>query len=187
MLANVMKWRVDVGADGIVEKGEEVLNRDLPGFDLQMRSGKIYIHGTDRQNRPIYYVHAKLHNPRAQSFEALRAFTVYLVETGRAFLSPPRHQICLLFDMTGFGLKNMDWQYILFLAKAFEMYYPGTLGTLIIHGAPWVFSGIWRVLKPLLNPVVASKFVFTRTDQELFEYVHPDQLIKSKSCPSILD
>lgn len=187
MLANAIKWRVEVGADKIIEQGEEVLNRDLPGFDLQMKSGKTYIHGTDRQNRPIYYVHVQLHNPKAQTFEVLRDFTIYGVETGRSFLSPPTNQICLLFDMTGFGLKNMDWQYILFLVKAFEAYYPETLGTLLLHGAPWIFGGIWRVLKPLLDPVIASKFVFTRTDQELFEYVHPDQLIKSKSRPSITD
>lgn len=187
MLANVMKWRIDVGVDKILEQGEEALNRDLYAFDLQMKSGKMYIHGTDRQNRPICYVHAKLHNPRAQSFEALRAFTIYCFETVRPFLSPPKHQICVLVDMSGSGLKNMDWQCTLLLAKMFGTYYPGMLGALILHGVPWSLSGIWRVLKPLLDPMVASKFIFTRTDRELFEYVHPDQLTKSKSCASILD
>ncbi|KAF7970858.1 hypothetical protein HWV62_22754 [Athelia sp. TMB] len=177
-MANMIKWRVEVDADKIIEQGEEVLNRDMPGFDLQMKSGKTYIHGTDRLNRPIFYIHSQLHDPKAQSFETLRAFTIYGMETGRSFLCPPTNQTCLLFDMSGFGLRNMDWTYIKFLVMAFEAYYPETLGALIIHGAPWIFGGIWRVLKPLLDPVVASKFVFTRNDQELFEYVHPDQLIE---------
>lgn len=181
MLACMIKWRIDVDADKVIEQGEEILNRDMPGFDLQMKSGKTYIHGADKQNRPIFYIHAQLHDPKLQSFETLVAFTIYGVETGRMFLAPPTNQYCLLFDMTGFGLRNMDWTYMQFLVKAFEAYYPETLGTLVIHKAPWIFGGIWRALRPLLDPVVASKFVFTRTDEELFEIVHPDQLLKSKS------
>jgi len=38
---------------------------------------------------------------------------------------------------------------------------------MIIHKTPWVFAGIWKVLHPLLDPVVMNKVVFTHTDKQL--------------------
>jgi len=176
MLATMIKWRIELEVDKIIEQGEEVLNKDLAGFDFQMKSRKAYYHGADRQNRPVFYIHVRIHEPKQQTFEALRTFTIYNMETGRMFLTSPTYQSCLVFDMTNFGLKNMDWPFITFLVKAFEAYYPETLGIMVIHKAPWIFSGIWKVLRPLLDPVVAHKVVFTRTDEQLLEYIDAGHL-----------
>lgn len=178
MLTCMINWRLELNVDDIVEKGEEILNKDMPGFDLQMKSGKAYLHGADKLSRPVFYIHVKIHQTRQQTFEALRAFTIYSMETCRMFLAPPTHQCNLVFDLTDFGLKNMDWPFVHFLVKAFEAYYPETLGTLCIHKAPWVFSGLWRVIRPLLDPVVQNKVVFTRNEKELLEYIDENQLPK---------
>lgn len=40
-------------------------------------------------------------------------------------LTPPlREKATIVFDMTGFGLANMDWKCILFIVKCLEAYYP---------------------------------------------------------------
>lgn len=120
MLTNQLKWRVSFGVEEIVTSGEPVYNEGLPGFTAQMRSGKAYLHGADKKDRPAFYIHVKLHNPRAQPAATLEKFTVYSLETGRLFLAPPFNQCTLIFDLTSFGLKNMDWSFVLFLAKTFE-------------------------------------------------------------------
>jgi hypothetical protein len=181
MLTTMIKWRIDLQVDSIVEQGEEVLNKTLVGFDLQMKTRKTYFHGTDKENRPVLYIHVKIHDSSQQTFEVIRAYTIYVMEIGRMFLTPPTYQNCLVFDMTDFGLKNMDWPFTHFLVKAFEAYYPETLGLLIFHKAPWIFSGIWKVIRPLLDPVVASKIVFTRTDDQLLTYIDAGQLPKGRS------
>ncbi|KZP18095.1 hypothetical protein FIBSPDRAFT_1046461 [Athelia psychrophila] len=181
MLACMIAWRVELTVDEIVEAGEEGLNRHLPGFDLQMRSGKAYLHGTDAQGRIVIYIHVQIHNSRQQTFEALRTFTIFSVETGGLFLAPPTNQACLVFDLTNFGLSNMDWAFIKFLVKAFEAYYPETLGVLAIHKAPWVFSTIWGAIRSLLDPVVASKVVFTKNEKQLKQVINAEQLPKSQS------
>lgn len=182
MLATMIKWRVDFDVDSIVARGEAVLNTDLKGFDLQMKSGKAYMHGADKKNRPIFYIHVKIHETKQQAFEVLRAFTIYCMETCRQFLTPPDYQACLVFDLRDFGLKNMDWPFVKFLVQAFEAYYPETLGLLVIHGAPWVFSGLWRAINPLLDPVVRSKVQFTRSDKDLTEHIDATQLPKGMCC-----
>jgi hypothetical protein len=52
---------------------------------------------------------------------------------------------------------------------------------MVFHKAPWVFSGIWRILRPLLDPVVANKVIFTRTDADLLELIDEDRLPKGQS------
>lgn len=180
MLTCMLKWRIELDVDSITARGEEDYNKNLPGFDLQMKSGKAYLHGADKETRPVFYIHVQIHRTNQQTFEALRTFTIYSMETGRLFLAPPTNQCCLVFDLTNFGLKNMDWPFVQFLVKAFEAYYPETLGTLIIHKAPWVFSGIWKVLAPLLDPVVRQKVQFTRNDKDLLEFIDANKLPKGK-------
>lgn len=60
----------------------------------------------------------------------------------------------------------MDWGCILYLVKCLEAYFPESLSVMYIHNAPWIFSGIWKVLGPLLDPVVRSKIQFTKTPND---------------------
>lgn len=43
--------------------------------------------------------------------------------------------------MTGFGLGNMEYSPVKFIIQCFETNYPESLGRLLIHNAPWIFSG----------------------------------------------
>lgn len=58
-------------------------------FMRQIRMGKGYLHGVDRQNRPISCVRVKMHKPFDQKVESLERFIIYLIETGRFTLVPP--------------------------------------------------------------------------------------------------
>ncbi|KAG0313512.1 hypothetical protein BGZ99_008844, partial [Dissophora globulifera] len=58
----------------------------------------------------------------------------------------------------------------------FESYYPETLGVCVVHRAPFVFWGLWKLIQPLLDPVVATKFVFTRNNEELHKVIPRERL-----------
>ncbi|KAF9944018.1 hypothetical protein BGZ70_005147, partial [Mortierella alpina] len=96
--------------------------------------------------------------------------------TGRLMIQPPVETACLIFDMTGFSLSNMDYNFVKFLVQCFEAYYPESLGVLVIHKAPFVFWGVWKIIEPWLDPVVASKIRFTRNDKELTDIIDADKL-----------
>ena len=53
-----------------------------------------------------------MHKPADQDPKALEKFTIYVMETGRLMIQPPVETACLIFDMTGFGLANMDYGYV---------------------------------------------------------------------------
>jgi len=73
-------------------------------------------------------------------------------------------------------LSPSTYSFVKFLVQCFEAYYPESLGVLVIHKAPFVFWGVWKIIEPWLDPVVATKIRFTRTDKELTEIIDADHL-----------
>lgn len=191
MLISTMRWRllemhVD---DDIMFNGEASAVKMSQGSDpkekkkgddflTQMRLGKSFLHGVDRAGRPICVVRVRLHKAGDQDNEGLERFTVYTIETARLLLAPPIETATIVFDMTDFGMANMDYAPVKFMIKCFEANYPESLGAVLIHKAPWLFSSIWSVIKGWLDPVVAAKIHFTKNRQDLENFIHPSQIMK---------
>ncbi|OTA89326.1 hypothetical protein M434DRAFT_34411 [Hypoxylon sp. CO27-5] len=189
MLMSTMNWRCSEAHvdDEIMVNGEEyaAINEKssdpktkklAEDFLAQIRMGKSYCYGIDKAGRPICIVRARLHRAGEQSEEGLERFTVYLIETTRFMLTPPVDTACVLFDLTGFSLANMDYTPVRFMIKCFEANYPESLGVVLVHKAPWVFQGIWKIVKGWLDPVVASKVHFTNTLKDLEEFIATERI-----------
>jgi hypothetical protein len=69
--------------------------------------------------------------------------------------------------MTGFGLGNMDWDTATMVINIFQSYYPETLGHAIIWNSPTVFSAAWKIIKPMLDPVVREKIAFCSSAKDI--------------------
>ena len=149
MLVSAINWRLERNlAETIIHTGESVglkkeLSADDQGFISQYRSGKSYVHAKDKENRLVYVIRVREHDPSAQSGDAMETYILHNIESLRVLMKPPDDKCCLLFDMTGFGLKNMDFHVVKFLVSVFEARYPETLGIVLIHNAPFVFWGLY--------------------------------------------
>lgn len=80
--------------------------------------------------------------------------------------------------MTHFTMSNMDYTPVKFMIKIFEANYPESLGAVIVHKAPWIFQGIYKIIKAWLDPVVAAKVHFTSHVDDLETYIPRNQIIK---------
>lgn len=102
MLVSAMNWRRSMKVDqDIMKNGEagaeadEKSGGDGPKKELgrdflkQSRMGKSFLHGTDKEGRPICVVKVRLHKASEQSPESLERYTVFLIETARLALKPP--------------------------------------------------------------------------------------------------
>ncbi|OQD82261.1 hypothetical protein PENANT_c022G08495 [Penicillium antarcticum] len=147
-------------------------------FLSQMRMGKSYVHGVDKVGRPIVVVRVRLHKPGAQTEESLERYIVHVIESVRLTLSPPVETAAVLFDMTNFGLSNMEYPPVKFILKCFEANYPESLGILLIHKAPWVFSGIWKLIRGWMDPEIAAKVQFTNSVADLEKFIPRDQIVE---------
>lgn len=152
MLVSALDWRAEHRIDeDVVLRGESVAHLAAPSADdkafiTQYRSGKSYVRGTDAEGRPVYVIRVRLHDPKLQTPEAMESYVLHNVESIKTMLTFPNDKACLIFDLTGFGLKNMDFHVVKFLVHVFEARYPETLGLLLIHKAPFVFWGSFALV-----------------------------------------
>ena len=102
MLVSTMSWRaheihVD---DDVVLNGEGGALKDSKSSDAnvkregkdfleQMKLGKSFLHGTDKDGRPLCVVRARLHHGGDQTEKSMERYTVYVIETARLVLRPP--------------------------------------------------------------------------------------------------
>ncbi|ANB13713.1 Csr1p [Sugiyamaella lignohabitans] len=180
MFATTISWRVEFGVDELLRTGEEQCVKDKEdGVILQFKTGKAILRGKDKTGRPIVDVHVKLHDPKAQSERDIEKFTIFLIEASRLCLNDPNDTAAVIFDLTDFAISNMDYAAVKFIITCFERHYPECLGFLFIHNAPWVFQGIWNVIKGWIDPVVASKISFTRNHNDLVKLIDDKEIPKS--------
>lgn len=102
MMIATMHWRLqemhvddDImrrGEGGAVEDSQSAdtaVKKEGLDFLAQERLGKSFIHGTDREGRPMCFVRTRLHKQGQQSEASLERYTVFVIETARLMLSPP--------------------------------------------------------------------------------------------------
>ena len=104
MLAKSVRWRVeDMKVDRVLMRQGEghMLEQEVNGaaggkdktlgkdFLNQMRWAKSFLHGVDRDGRPVNYIRAARHRASDQSVESLEKFTVYSIELARLSLQAP--------------------------------------------------------------------------------------------------
>ncbi|KFY17875.1 hypothetical protein V492_00335 [Pseudogymnoascus sp. VKM F-4246] len=191
MMISTFHWRsVEMHVDDeILVNGEESMLLDSTSSDPakkrratdfleQIRTGKSFLHGVDKLGRPMCFIRARLHHAGDQEEESLERYTIYVIEIARFVVQPPAETACLVFDMTGFSLANMDYTPVKFMINCFEANYPESLGVILIHKAPWVFQGIWKIIKGLLDPVVASKVNFTNSTADMEAFIEKSKIIK---------
>ena len=125
MAVSTMHWRdqeyhVD---DDIILRGEEGClldsqgkaegannsskERDGKDFLAQYRMGKSFLHGQDKEGRPMCVVRVRLHHGGDQTVSSLERYTVHTIETARLLLRGNVDTATIVFDMTDFSLANM--------------------------------------------------------------------------------
>lgn len=186
-----LNWRVnEYHVEEVLRQGEEyalaqsrdaensVEKRDGESFVLQLRTGKGHFHGVDRCGRPICVIRVRLHNPNEQTTKALNDYVVHCIETARIMLVPPVETITVVFDLTSFTLSNWDFPPVKFIIENFQENYPESLGALVFYNAPWIFSGFWKLIRTVLDPVVAAKVHFLSGVKGLEQLIPREHIIK---------
>ncbi|KAK9465807.1 CRAL-TRIO domain-containing protein [Lipomyces arxii] len=185
MMVSTMHWRLkECDVESVTFKGEgAAIAEHDDGFMKQIRLGKSYLHGYDKSGRPICAVRARLHKQGDQTEDALNRYTIYVIETARMCLKDPVDTATIVFDLSDFSLANMDYAPVKFMIKCFEAHYPESLGVCLVYKAPWIFQGIWNIIKGWLDPVVASKIHFAKNLDDLSEFIDRSKIWKELGGP----
>lgn len=102
MLISAVRWRSQVmhlddeimlaGDGGVQERlksDDAKVKKESEDFFNLLRLGESFLHGKDKDGRPICYIRVKLHRTGANCEASLERYTVYLIETSRLLLQSP--------------------------------------------------------------------------------------------------
>jgi len=166
MLLNTLIWRVTYDIEGLCREGERIIDEN------EFSCGKVYFHKFDKQGRYVTYIHMSKHIKDVRPQIETEKMTILSMETVRLILNKDVPCACMVFDMTGFSMQNFDYGFVRFLLSCFQGHYPDNLGIALIVGAPWIFQGCWKIIKQLLDPIVANKIRFLKDKSEIKEYIN---------------
>lgn len=177
MATNQMEWKYKHhNVDKYISEGDSYwyFNKEKPELIGAYEKEKAYLRGHDLNEGKICVVRVKKHFGHDCPEADFEIFICQVIESARLTLkdySLGTDGANILFDMSGFSLKNADLSAVRFLAKQFEANYPESLSSIWIHKAPWIFNAVWKVIKGWLDPVVASKIHFTKTTKDLENFI----------------
>ena len=97
-------------------------------------------------------------------------------------LPPGAEKGVLFFDMRGWSLwkhaNSHSMKLVGILIKIIQDQNPERLQKAVLFNAPAIFSATWKLIKVLLDPVVAAKVVFVNDVDTVLQMVHASDLPK---------
>lgn len=151
------KWRQEMHADDI--------DSYLPRFQNQLDKRLSILSHFDKEGKPCLYCFVHRHNASDRDMEEMIMFIIYSLETLVRNGRPDEEMFSVFFDLSRFGMKNMDFEVVKHLITILQSNYPDTLEKFNIIDSPMIFSACWAVIRPWLDPVTSNKVQFIRRSQ----------------------
>jgi hypothetical protein len=181
MFSNYIQWRHDAEVDDIVQ------NYSFPEAAKVSEMYPRFYHKTDKLGRPVYFeILGKMHVEALFSVTSTeRLIKGYIREYEKLLnyrfaacgLKIGKHieQGCSVLDLKGVPLSqfNQVRKVVQQVSSVAQDYYPETLGKMFIINAPFLFKGIWQIVKPMLDENTVSKIsvLGSNYESELFEVI----------------
>lgn len=115
------------------------------------------------------------------SDQSTQLITIFNIETSRKLLDHQNETATLIIDLNGFSYRNIDYEFVQFLINLLENHYPESLGIALVINAPFLFYGVWNIIKHWLDPVVQNKIIFLKNSNDLSKYIHLSILPKENN------
>eukprot|EP00993_Chasmostoma_nieuportense_P003418 NODE_4136_length_836_cov_27.748942_g3978_i0.p1 GENE.NODE_4136_length_836_cov_27.748942_g3978_i0~~NODE_4136_length_836_cov_27.748942_g3978_i0.p1 ORF type:complete len:257 (-),score=79.50 NODE_4136_length_836_cov_27.748942_g3978_i0:64-780(-) len=143
----------------------------------EIRSGKGYLMPSLHGGMPIIICTARLHNPKAPDYskDENTRFIIFTLHRAFAMCSPGVEQVCVLIDLKGMNMDNMDYNFVKRLIYLLTRMYPERLGLCLLVNPPGLFQACWRLILPLLTAHTQKK-VHLLPQSDLSNHIPLDRL-----------
>ncbi|DAZ96283.1 TPA: hypothetical protein N0F65_008316, partial [Lagenidium giganteum] len=189
--ANTLEWRKENDIDHILVKPH-------PKFDTIKKYYPQYFHGRAKKGNPVYYERAgkiDLAGLKAEglSIEDLLQHYMYITEYLWRVIEPnDSARSVTVLDVSGIGMSDLGGEVMDFIKRASAFtgaHYPERSAHIFIINIPGWFSMVWRLVKPLIDPVTREKIHMLKGSsilRELEEIIDSDQIpsdFGGRGCP----
>ncbi|KAJ2355334.1 phosphatidylinositol transfer protein csr1 [Coemansia sp. RSA 2618] len=172
MLWKTLQWRSGQAIDEITYYGESQLHKHT------LETGLAFACTRDRLGNPVYVVRVRANVARDRNIQAIKRFLCWQIETSQLLATGSADgRVTMVFDMTDFTRENIDLKLVRTLITLLTNYYPETLGILMLYVNSLLFSGLWTLISPFIDPVVRSKIVMTKNARDLAPFIDASELV----------
>lgn len=143
---------------------------------------EVFLRGESKNHNPLFVIRVKEHIRGRCPDEDFQILILLMFEWGRLRLLEFRtgiDQCQVLFDLSGFTLKNADYNAIKFVIKAFQKYYPDYIDKIFVHNAPKIFTIMWNIIVRWIKSDLRAKIIFTHCFEDLNEFIGAESIPKS--------
>ncbi|KAJ3234969.1 cytosolic factor, phosphatidylinositol/phosphatidylcholine transfer protein [Chytriomyces hyalinus] len=179
-------WRKEFGADDILETFE------FPEYLQAMKFYPRFYHQTDKIGRPVYIeslgaldlqkLMASTTEERMQRNHVHEYERLIRYRLAACAIKAGRHleQSLVILDLKGIALSTFSSVYgiVKSVTAIAQDYYPEMLGKMFVINAPMLFTGVWSLVKPLLDEATVNKIniLGSNYSDKLLECVDADKL-----------
>lgn len=130
----------------------------LGQVEVEARTGKYFLGGTDRWGRPVLVMDNTVQN--TSDVERQLRGLVFMLWRAMRLMPPGVDKYVVAINLTNFSLLNIPpWSAIRATLQALQEHFPERLGHLVLYQVPWVFQSVYRMAGPLLDANTTSKLV----------------------------
>ncbi|XP_054167726.1 motile sperm domain-containing protein 2-like [Oppia nitens] len=151
------------------------VRRDFSQCGVEVfQCGAMFIHGVDREGRPVLYARVKTHVKIAELERLAQDIVVTTLEK-LAQLGNDKG-FTVVMDVSGAGLSNVDLKMVKFMVQALH-YYPEALQCILVVNVPTLI----KPFMPIVRLILGSKYshmLHIVNDRQLFDHIEPSQVPK---------
>eukprot|EP00873_Tetraselmis_striata_P019015 jgi/Tetstr1/439279/TSEL_027721.t1 len=168
LLNEHLKWRRAVAT----AEGGRVTADQVP---QQLAAEKTFLTAAGPRGQPLLVVLGKRHfGGNLPQFTRLLAFAIDGAVRSAHHDANSGRRIYAAVDLRGIRMGNLDVPTMRELFEVIGRHYPGNLERFWFLDAPFIFNGLWRVIKPIVPAVVRPRVGFVKR-------------AKDGSCQELLD
>lgn len=162
LLTKAQNWR---------NKHYPVLKRDCIE---DMKTGKMYVHGTDREGRPLLFFRTNLHDPSTRDIATTARNAIWWMEYAINKLPDNKSKITIILDRDGAAMSNTDIEFLRAFVSLFQDQFPERLYRAVVVPANVLFWSVWKVASVFVHPVTREKVKTLMFQSALSEFVDPE-------------
>lgn len=153
MLDSTLQWREEFGVDKIQDWAEII--------KVENATGKAYVRGRDKQQRPIIWMKPKFEN--THDHDGNIKHLVYNLERAVACGEANGYvdgKICLVIDFEGYSIMNAPpMKTSMETLSILQNHYPERLSKAYLVRPPWIFHSFYSLISPFIDVVTKEKIV----------------------------
>ncbi|KAJ2822045.1 phosphatidylinositol transfer protein csr1 [Coemansia furcata] len=166
-----VNWRASQAIDELMWDGELAQNNKL------MEAGLCIKVGLDRLAYPIMVVRVRLNVARERGEGTIERLAAFAIERAATIARAHGEHATLLYDFSGFKMENIDTAFIKTIVTMINETYPQTFSTTIMFVNSWLFSGVWKLIRSWLDPVIAKRTFIAKDIDQLSKFVDRSQIM----------